>query len=192
LSNPVLPQLEWKPLETFSSRNGKQTELVVVHTWGASHGATADGVWGYQSHVANQVSSHYIYGGTLPGPNKDRLIQGVKLADKAWTECGFNAIGISIENNDTILNWGTDPAGMEVLARIVAWHCHKYGLPPNWVRGKNLLKGRKGFCRHADLGAAGCGHLQCPTTNLVRWIKFVYLVKREYKRAGFRPDWQPK
>jgi len=191
---PTLPDIEWKPLPSFSSRWGKNVDLIVVHTWGAKAGARVDGVWGWQSDPANQVSSHYIYGGTV-GPDKDRLVQGVHLADKAWTNCGFNPITVTIECNDAIFNYGNviaqDVFGMEVVARIVAWHLHHFGLPPTWVQGKALLSGGKGFTRHADLGNAGCGHLACPTTDMMRWSRFRRLVTREYLRAGFRPTFQP-
>ena len=194
---PTLPNIEWKPLQSFSSRQGKQVELVVVHTWGSRKGSTVDGVWGYQSNPSNQVSSHFIYGGTV-GPDANRLVQGVALGDKAWTNCAFNVISATIECNDTIFNYGAgagieqDAFGMEVVARIVAWHLHRFVLPPNWVKGTALLNGSKGFTRHADLGSAGCGHGMCPTTDMTRWSRFCDLVKREYKRGGFRPDWQPK
>jgi hypothetical protein len=34
----------------------------------------------------------------------------------------------------------------------------------------------------------GGGHTD-PTTSLWRWMKFVYMVKREYRRGGFRHVW---
>jgi len=72
--------------------------------------------------------------------------------------------------------------GSDVLARIVAYRLHKRGLPPVWSH-------RRGFCRHADLGAAGGGHLECPTTDLPLWRHFVTLVRSELERGGFRATW---
>jgi hypothetical protein len=66
---------------------------------------------------------------------------------------------------------------------------HKYGLPPVHVHGAAILHSRGGWCRHGDLGAAGGGHLQCPTTDPAKAGRFAQLVAHEHTRAGFRHEW---
>lgn len=68
------------------------------------------------------------------------------------------------------------------LARLVAYRLHVNGLPATWTRGR---RGVKGFCRHADVQS----NRTDPTPNLARWLIFVYMVKRELKRGGFRQSY---
>jgi hypothetical protein len=105
----------------------------------------------------------------------------VRWADYAWTEAAYNPACVEVESADAI--WlGKDEPGFEQLARIVAGMLHFHGLPPVWSH-------RHGFCRHGDLGQAGGGHLECPTTDLALWRKFVGLVQHEHERGGFRKRW---
>lgn len=192
MSGVILPEVTWTPTAAESSRQGKAVELVVLHTWGVRDGARLDSVVNYFLDPAHQVSAHYVYGGAT-GPDAGRCVQMVPRSRKAWTECAFNVIGISVETTDRVWR-GHDPAGLRQLARITAWHLHRYGLPAKWVRGKSLLAGGKGFCRHGDLGSAGCGHPVCPVDlhsalGLKLWWTFVYQVKAELRRGGFRHEW---
>src|SRR5581483_3115732 len=117
---------------------------------------------------ANQASAHVVFpGSAVPG----EATQMVAWDDKAWAEAAYNPSSDDIESADAI--WlGHDPHGMAVLARIVAFRLHARGLPATW-------SAERGFCRHADLGSAGGGHTQCPTTDLALWRAFCGLVERE-------------
>lgn len=187
----VLPNLEWKPTTSHSSRNGAHVRLVVVHRWGAPYkdlpaeAKSYEGVQNWFMNPANQVSAHFVFpGSAVPG----ECCQMVTQADKAWAESFYNPISTDIETADAI--WvGNDAVGMEVLARIVAFQLHKFNLPATYVHGQDILDGNGGFCRHADLGSAGGGHTSCPTTDLNQWGKFVQLVQYEAKRGGFRKVW---
>lgn len=187
MSEVVLPNLEWNPTETNSgSRDGKSVSLVVVHRWGASsvpvlpneEKISYGGVISWFHNPASEVSAHVVFPGSAV-PNEATQI--VAWDGMAWAEENYNPVADEIESADDI--WiGTDVQGMTVLARIVAYRLHARGLPAEWST-------EKGFCRHADLGAAGGGHTECPTTDMTLWKTFVDLVQAEAKRGGFPESW---
>jgi N-acetyl-anhydromuramyl-L-alanine amidase AmpD len=180
-----VPDLAWRPSANLSSRNGRQAEIVFVHVWG---GGSFDGVVDWLSNPSSQASAHVVYAGET-GPDAKKAAQLVPWAEKAWTECDFNSIGLSIESADAIWQ-GHDPAGFARLARIVALLCDLHGFPARWVQGDALLHGSaKGFARHADGGRLACGHYYCPTQDLALWRQFVERVTLEFRHGEFRPKW---
>jgi hypothetical protein len=128
--------------------------------------------------TAHEASAHIVFpGSAVPG----EATQMVAWADYGWAEAAYNPDADEIESADAI--WlGKDPHGLAVLARIVAYRLHIRGLPPVWST-------RQGFCRHADLGAAGGGHTSCPTTDLAYWKHFIGMVQFEHHRGEFRWQW---
>ena len=180
----ILPDLLWHPTAASSSRNGHPVDLVVVHRWGVRYTTEPDeaksyhGVINWFSNPANRASAHVVFpGSAVPG----EATQMVAWADMAWAEAAYNPVADDVESADAI--WvGGDTEGMAVLARIVAFRLHVRGLPAVWST-------RRGFCRHADLGAAGGGHTSCPTTDMAQWRHFVTLVQHEAARGGFRKTW---
>jgi hypothetical protein len=180
------PELEWKPTQARSSRNGRPILEVWEHRWG---GGSFRSVTEYlrKPPPAGQASAHVVYAGEI-GPDAGRAAQLVPWGQKAWTECEFNATGISIEGADAI--WvGHDPAGFARLARMTALLLHLHDMPAHYVRGLALLHGSRGFTRHADGLARGCGHLFCPTDDMELWDQFVKRVKAEAQLGGFRHHW---
>lgn len=191
MSEIVLPELKWHPTAASGDRRGHPVKLVVVHRWGVRYVnpngtlQSYHGVINFFSDRTNQASAHVVYPGlALPvgsRPTDGEATQMVAWADYAWAEAAYNPVADDVESADAI--WlGKDWPGFEQLARIVAYRLHKRGIPPVW-------SSRHGFCRHADLGAAGGGHTQCPTTDLVLWRRFVRSVQREHERGGFRDRW---
>lgn len=189
MSGTVLPRLVWHPTPNQGHRFGHPVNLVVVHRWGVritnetAEAASYHGTVNYLSEPASQVSAHVVFpGSAVPG----EATQMVAWNDYAWAEAAYNPAAVEVESADAIWLPMTDGArdveGMAVLARIVAFMVAKNQLPPVWSTAK-------GFCRHADLGAAGGGHTSCPTTDIGLWRHFVSLVQSEYTRAGFRPSW---
>lgn len=180
----VLPHLTWHPTAASGDRRGHPVDLVVVHRWGvryvSEHGEKVDyeGVIRYFSDPANQASAHIVFpGSAVPG----EATQMVSWAQYAWAEAAYNPAADDVESADAI--WlGHDHEGFRVLARIVACRLHERGLPPVW-------SSRRGFCRHADLGQAGGGHLECPTTDLALWRDFCRLVEAEHSRGHFKQPW---
>jgi hypothetical protein len=191
MSEPiVLPELRWHPTAASGLRHGSLVELVVVHRWGVrylSEPAEAidyESVVRYFSDPSHQASAHVVFpGSAVPG----QATQMVSWAHMAWTEAAYNPVADDVESADACWLRDSsghviDPHGLQVLARIVAYRLHVRGLPAVWSH-------RRGFCRHADLGAAGGGHLQCPTTDLGLWRYFVKRVQAETERGGFRKEW---
>jgi hypothetical protein len=179
----VLPPLTFDYTNAHSSRRGRKVDLVVVHRWG---GGRMDGVIAEFKDVKNEASAHGVYAGEI-GADKGRCVQMVALDDKAWTCEDFNARSDNWEFADAMWQ-SNDPYGLARAARIIGWNLWKRGFPPNWVRGHGLVDGHRGFTRHYDLGASGGGHYD-PTTNSTDWLHFVYMVKHEVQRGGFRHDW---
>lgn len=180
----VLPDLLWHPSPAFSSRRGHPVELVVVHRWGVrfttepAEAISYHGVVNYLSDPIHRASAHIVFPGSAVPGEATQLVAWDQLA---WAEAAYNAVADDVESADAI--WiGDDTEGMRVLARIVAFRLHVRGLPAVWST-------RRGFCRHADLGAAGGGHTACPTTNIAQWRSFVKMVQHELDRGGFRSVW---
>lgn len=185
-----LPELRWRPTTAYSPRDGHPVELVVVHRWGVrfttepAEAASYEGVIRYFKDPANRASAHVVFpGSAVPG----EAAQMVSWSHLAWAEAAYNPVADDVESADacwTLEHDGhvADEAGLAVLARIVAFRLHERGLPPVWSH-------RRGFCRHADLGAAGGDHLECPTTDLGLWRRFAGMVKHEHDRGGFRHVW---
>lgn len=178
------PQLRFRPSPNHSTRGGRRPRLVFVHRWG---GGSFESTCGWLCKPGSEASAHVVYGGTLehaPG----EAAQLVPFAGKAWTECDLNAVGISIESADAIWT-GHDPFGFAQLARIVALLCHLHLDACRPVGAAGILAGSHGFCRHADAGALGCGHLECPTTDAALWQQFSERVVAEHRAGGFRARW---
>lgn len=179
------------PTNAHSSRNGAKVHLVVLHRWGVPYlnmeeeSRSYQGVQNYFKDVEHKVSAHIVFPGSAV---KNQATQMVPKSEKAWAESFFNSVSMDIESADAIWE-GKDPQGMAVLARIVAFELWQFKLPAIWVHGKAVLDGQQGFCRHADLGYSGGGHLACPTTNVKVWKEFVSMVQAETKRGGFRKVW---
>jgi hypothetical protein len=179
-----LPNLVWRPTGACSPRHHHPVTLVVVHRWGVRYttpkaeAASYNGVVNYFRNTDHRVSAHFVYpGSAVP----DEATQMVRYSDYAWAEAAYNPSAVEVESADAI--WlHKDDAGLRQLARIVAYLLHAYSLPPVWSHVR-------GFCRHADLGAAGGGHTQCPTTDLGLWRIFAGYVQHEAQRGHFRPSW---
>lgn len=195
----VLPEPAFKQSGGSSPRHGSKVSRVVVHRWGeripVSEIAEAKlygGVVSYLRDARNRASAHVVHPGTIAPGHATQL---VKWSDYAWAEASYNPTSVEIEMADAIWvkdeNGVYDETGFEVGARMVAFLLVTGGglhppaarlLPPVWSH-------ERGFCRHADLGAAGGGHTECPTTDLARWRRFCTRVQHHYQLGQFRPVW---
>lgn len=178
----TLPKLEIHLTGNSSSRLGAPIQKAWVHRWA---GGTFDGVESWFDNPHSDASSTCVYAGEV-GRDAGRCAQMVRYSRKAWTEAFYNKTGVSLECGDAM--WlGHDPEGFARAARIIAFWCHDFDLPPNWVH--RVTFGRKGFLRHADGGQLAGGHTSCPTTDLELWVQFVGRVKDEHKFGHFRKVW---
>lgn len=125
------------------------------------------------------ASSHYVL-------REDGLevSQLVPLAMKAWTEANFNSRGISLEIADTTGRGYMSEFQLRVAARIVAWHCWKFDIPPRWSKDGH----KSGYTRHRDLGVAGGNHPQCGP-DLIDWTRFQHYIGKELVRGDFKRNW---
>lgn len=175
MAGRVLPPLveRWSPNQ--STRAGVEVDLLVLHeTAGAYAGAVS---WLCQPR--SQASAHLVL-------REDGLeaTQLVPLSRKAWAQCAYNPRAISLELANTSAKGYSTEAQLEIAARIFGWLCQRYSIPPRWSRTGAL----RGVTRHADLGAAGCGHTDCGP-DLRGWQHFLELLAFELERGHFRHDW---
>jgi hypothetical protein len=178
----TLPQLEFNLTANSSSRLGAPIQKAWVHRWA---GGTFQSVEDWFDNPQSEASATSVYAGEV-GKAAGRCVQMVRYSRKAWTEAFYNRTGVSLECGDAM--WlGHDPEGFARAARIIAFWCHDFKLPDNWVHGWTL--GRKGFLRHADGGQLAGGHTSCPTTDLNLWRQFVGRVKDEHEYGRFRKSW---
>jgi len=103
------------------------------------------------------------------------VYQLVPLQYKAWAQCSYNGLGISLEIPGFTAQ-GIPEARWRSAALIVAWLCHAYGIPPVWAPNG---QGR-GVCQHHDLGAAGGGHVDCSGVGSPTWLAFMGYVKEAF------------
>lgn len=168
----VLPPLRWHESPNQSARRSVPY-LVVVHR----------PVGGYASATAtfldkgSKVSAHVLT------DSSREATQFVAWDRKAWSCEAFNSASYNIEVDDDA--WTSDHAALMTAARIVAYLCKRTGIPPAWSRDPLTVPG---VVRHYDLGRAGGGHTD-PTTDTALWRQFVDMVKFQYDRGGFRPEW---
>lgn len=171
----VLPPLVERHSPNYSSRHGTKIDLLVWHETAGSYA----GAVSWLCNPAAQASAHLVI-----REDGREATQLVALDEKAWHACAFNPRSVGVEHaNTTAKGYATDEQ-LQVSARVFGWLCLHLGVPPRWARGGV----EPGVTRHMDLGAAGCGHLQCGP-DLSGWLRFLDLLHAELERGGYREHW---
>lgn len=173
----VLPPLKQRKSPNQSTRS-RPISLVVVHD-------TEGGYAGSVSWLCNpraEASAHVVL-----REDGGEATQLVAEAAKAWHASEYNSPGLGLEIAGSSRK-GYPDKQLRVAARIVAYWCKKYGLPPKHVVPKFPGDGTKGFTYHSDLGVRGGGHTD-PGFSKTRSLWFDGWVKWEYLRGGFRKEW---
>lgn len=180
----VLAPLVQRPSPNHSSRRGVRVTHLV---WHATAGAYEPSIrW-------LDMPTHYNPNGTVKsGPDASchsmvredgrQVAQLVRLADKAWHAAAWNAFSVGVEHASLGAGFASHAQLLE-SARLFAWLCHRYGIPP--IDG---LHRARGIVRHRSLGAAGGGHSDGPTDQI--WFhEYLPAIHAELERGGFRKDY---
>lgn len=172
-----LPPIHFEASPNHSARSASVSLVVVHDTEGGYAGSVS---WLKNSQA--QASAHVV----LREDGKEAT-QLVRYADKAWHCAAYNSESIGLEMAG-IASHGFDSDELRVAARIVAFFCHKYKLPPKHVKPSANGPIARGFTFHQDLGVKGGGHHD-PGFTAAQAENFEALVQDEYKRGGFRRWW---
>jgi len=156
----------WSP--SHSKRNLGTPRWIAIHT--QEGGRTARGLADFLANPANQVSYHAV--------NDDHEILKVVGEDqRPWAAMNANDYAFHICGAGTYAGWSrgkwleTDASDgknedleLTNTAKVVAWWCRKYNIPPVYIGGRGIPWGRDGICGHMDFGDWGGGHHD-PGTN---------------------------
>lgn len=166
----VLAPLVWKRSPNFSSRHGQH----VTHlTWHATVGHYGPSI-AWLCDPRAEASAHLVL-----REDGGETTQLVKLAEKAWHAAAWNPFTVGVEHASLGRGFATQ-AQLEQSARLFAFLCHLYGIPP--VHG---LHKPSGIVRHRDLGSVGGDHVDGPTDKV--WFgEFLPAVHHELTAGGFR------
>lgn len=173
MSGVVLAPLVWKPSPNYSSRNGARVRRIV---WHATAGPYASSV-SWLRNPAADASAHLVI-----REDGGEVTQLVKLADKAWHAVAANTDSVGVEHASLGAGFSGDLRQIGESARVIAWLCHRYGIPP-----LDATHRPTGIVRHRSLGAAGGGHSDGPSDTV--WGHYLELVHAELVRGGFRKLW---
>jgi N-acetyl-anhydromuramyl-L-alanine amidase AmpD len=180
LASPThgLPALYWEPSPNVSPTiYHLDPSLIVIHDCEGGYAGSVSWFAQLRSHV----SAHFVV-------NEDgtEVTQCVRLAQKAWAQCFFNAFkgapAISIEMGG-YESKGFGEAEWSMVARMTAYFAQRFKIPVAASKGD-----RPGIARHFDLGLRGGGHKD-PTMDAAKWNWFLGLVAAEVAKGGFPPDW---
>lgn len=150
-----MPKRIWIPSPNYSSRQGADVRLIVLHT--AEGARDIESLGHFFANQAVQVSSH---AGADDRPNT--IGEFVKRDKKAWTQGNFNPVSVGIEMC-AFARWGRDewfrhPNLLENCARWIAEEAAHFRIPLVKLNPSQAQGGGRGICYHQDLGAAGGGH----------------------------------
>lgn len=180
----ILPPLKQEHSPNQSARRYHTKPVqIYLHT---TQGSYSSGV-SWLCNLAAQASAHIVL-----REDGNEAAQLVPYLQKAWTETVGNDAGLSIEmagmtDHNSEAQWHS-------AARITAFLCHHFAIPPVWA----MLHGgpyARGILRHKDL--LGLGEPPSTHTDPISrvygeapsWIWFITLVQHEVERGGFLLKW---
>lgn len=186
------PTFERCPVRNYSSRHGQRPSLWVIHDT-ESPNVSGRGPPGKQDVKAicswfnnpdSQASSHY----TTDADGNTLLM--VSLADKAWTQAGFNSVAVS----DELIGYASQKtwpsAQLRAAAELAAADLKRYGIPAQYgaVNTTTCQVLKPGIVMHKDLGECGGSHHDAGTDFPTK--QFVAIVYRIlHPTAADVPTW---
>lgn len=165
----VLPRVVQRPTPNYTPTLIAHDLIVVHRTEGGYAGACA-----WLCDPRARASAHLVM-----KADGSEVTQLVPLQHKAWAQCNFNGRAISLEVEGFTAN-GFSGETARAAARIVAWLCREYAIPPSWAKGG----AGRGVCQHVDLGAAGGGHHDACGLGSPDWLAFMADVKEFFDALG--------
>lgn len=166
-----IPKLKWQASPNFGLRSRVPLDQIIIHdTEGGYAGAIATFL---NNH--SKVSAHFVV-----KEDGYEITQMVKVIDDAWHAVIFNSRSIGVELAGFMAK-GLGAAEWDEAAWFTALLCRRYGIKPVWAQGGKS----SGIARHADLGAAGGGHVD-PTADINGvWLPFIANVGKIYAANVF-------
>lgn len=161
LANPINKTI-WSP-NKYNGRAGRGFRWIAVHT--QEGGRRAVDLANYLAQSSSQVSYNVV--------NDDvDIIRCVADTDAPWSAMGANYYALHICLAGSYAGWSrgkwleTDASDgknedleLTLAAKMVAYWCQQYKIPPVWIGGKNVPPwGLDGICGHKDFGQWGGGH----------------------------------
>lgn len=166
-----------------SSREGARVHLAVLHT------VEGDTTLESLGHLfdTEEASSHYA------SDKHGKIAQYVDDGEKAWTQCNFNPVSLSLEQagyaSYSTRDWFNRHEQLKAAARFIVY-CHvKHGVP---IRRGRISGGgvtRDGIVQHKDLGLIGCGHSDCGPGYPQKYVELLgrlYLARERGNKANVR------
>jgi len=169
-----------------SSRGGVRPRLCVLHTTEGHNRPGLSDLEGLARFFDDPSSAASAHLGVDAEGNSVRMVRD---EDKAWTQCLYNGVSLSVEqvgfSATSKRDWVRQyHLGLYRVALALArWH-RDHGIP---LRHST----RRGICQHKHLGRAGCGHFDCgpgyPERLVTIWARLAY-----YRMVGWskRPWWR--
>lgn len=159
-----------------SSREGAKPKLIFLHD---TEGGTIESVLVEFDNPDAEASAHVI------NNRKGQSARAVRDSEKAWSECEYNRLSLSIEQAESFASeskrqWFTSHD--KQLSNTAAWCAEwsiKYGIPlrKGIILGNTVAIIRSGIVQHKDAGSIGCGHSDCgpgyPQRYVVRLAKLI-------------------
>jgi N-acetyl-anhydromuramyl-L-alanine amidase AmpD len=167
-----MPRVRQQPTPNYTPVAIRQ-DLVVLHMMeGGYEGSVA---WLCDPHA--KASAHLCL-----KADGSEVTQLVPMQNKAWAQCAFNGRGVSVEIEGHTAQGLSDPT-LDAAARVAAWLCRAYAIPPVWARDG---QGR-GVCCHHDLGAAGGGHTDICGVGDATWTRMLTAISAAHATLGEGP-----
>jgi hypothetical protein len=169
----ALPRVRQRPTPNYTPVV-IQHDLVVLHMMeGGYEGSVA-----WLCNPVARASAHLCL-----KADGSEVTQLVPLSLKAWAQCAFNGRSVSVEIEGYTAR-GLNDVTLDAAARVAAWLCRIYAIPPVWAEGG---QGR-GVCCHHDLGIGGGGHVDICGVGDVNWRRTMAAVKAAYAALGAGPS----
>jgi N-acetyl-anhydromuramyl-L-alanine amidase AmpD len=150
----MTPSYPFVPSPNVTRTNGRQIDLVVVHTMEMDEkGDTAESCARWFANPRAQVSAHYCV-------DNNSIVQCVREQDVAWHAPGANHNGIGIEHAgraaQTAGDWADSysTAMLGLSAKLVGEIVSRYRIPIVWLQPSDLLAGRRGITSHLNVSKA--------------------------------------